>query len=96
MGLSLCRERVQGVDCSLGSGLHRLEGYSQPGAAQQGLEKGERGLRALILVRAVGMQTILTTACRRVVDGNAQVVAPENHSKARRASLRQRLSPVIR
>ncbi len=41
------------------------------------LEKGEGRLRALIFVRAVGMQAVATTAGRRIVDRQVQIVAAE-------------------
>jgi len=60
---------------------------------QQGLEKGQRRLRALILVLAVGMQAVSTTARRWVVDEQVQVVAPKEPLKGASGFLVPKLVP---
>src|SRR5689334_13201125 len=58
-------------------GPHKLKTVLGEPKLQQRLKKSERGLRALIFVRSVGVQTVATTAGRRIVNRTVQIVAPE-------------------
>src|SRR6185295_2971152 len=57
--------------------LHRVQDVVSQAEFQQGLQKRERGLRALILVGTIRMQAVSTAPAHRVVDGNVQVIASE-------------------